>query len=77
MQRIWGRRQAVSPEGAGSIEDGRVPETVHTGAGQALQVPSTMALPVTPLAEPEHEPEAAKEPEDAGAPAWVQNVRGE
>jgi KDO2-lipid IV(A) lauroyltransferase len=71
MQRIWGRRQAVSPEGAGSIEDGRVPETVHTGAGQALQVPSTMALPATPLAEHEHEhePEAAKEPEDAGAPA--------
>jgi phosphatidylinositol dimannoside acyltransferase len=62
LQRVW-----VNQPPAPASPNGRTPDAA-TGAARALQAPSTVALPSTPLAAaPEPEPE--KQPEDAGAPA--------
>jgi lauroyl/myristoyl acyltransferase len=64
LQRVWGRSLAASSEVEPPGADGRT--DTAAGAGQALQVPGTMAPPSTPLVA-EHEPE--KQPEDAPARA--------
>ena len=62
LQRVWDRRLTPPGEVTNPGTDGRA----ATGAGQALQVPGTVALPSTPLVA-EHEPE--KRPEDVVSPA--------
>jgi KDO2-lipid IV(A) lauroyltransferase len=64
LQRIWGRQPTPTTPGI-PAQNGHIPDNVPTGAAQSLQVPGTIALPGTPLAALEPEPEK----EDAGAMA--------